>query len=107
MITLDADTVIEPDAVGRLVRHFELPGNERLGGVAGVVKVGNRTADLLTRWQALEYITQIGVELHSPKRPGRSPPSSRGLRRLAPRGHPGGWRVLQGHPRRRDFATWP
>ncbi|MBK7723141.1 MAG: glycosyltransferase [Austwickia sp.] len=62
VITLDADTVIEPDTVGHLVRHFELPGNERLGGVAGVVKVGNRTTNLLTRWQALEYITQIGIE---------------------------------------------
>lgn len=62
VVTLDADTVLEPDTVGNLVRHFSLPGNERLGGVAGVVKVGNRKTNLLTRWQALEYLTQIGIE---------------------------------------------
>lgn len=62
VITLDADTIIEPATIGNLVRHFTLPGNERLGGVAGVVKVGNRKTNLLTRWQALEYLTQIGIE---------------------------------------------
>jgi biofilm PGA synthesis N-glycosyltransferase PgaC len=30
--------------------------------VAGVVRVGNRKRNLLTRWQSLEYLTQIGVE---------------------------------------------
>ena len=30
--------------------------------MAGVVRVGNRGRNLLTRWQALEYLTQIGVE---------------------------------------------
>lgn len=62
VVTLDADTIIEPNTIGNLVRHFTLPGNERLGGVAGVVKVGNRKTNLLTRWQALEYLTQIGIE---------------------------------------------
>lgn len=62
VVTLDADTIIEPATIGNLVRHFTLPGNERLGGVAGVVKVGNRKTNLLTRWQALEYLTQIGIE---------------------------------------------
>ena len=33
-----------------------------LGAVAGVVRVGNRTANILTRWQALEYVSQIGVD---------------------------------------------
>ena len=27
-----------------------------------MVRVGNRRRNLLTRWQALEYLTQIGVE---------------------------------------------
>lgn len=62
VVTLDADTVLEPGTIGNLVRHFNLPGNERLGGVAGVVKVGNRTTNILSRWQALEYLTQIGIE---------------------------------------------
>jgi cellulose synthase/poly-beta-1,6-N-acetylglucosamine synthase-like glycosyltransferase len=30
--------------------------------VAGVIKVGNHSRNVLTRWQALEYVTQIGVE---------------------------------------------
>lgn len=62
VVTLDADTITDADTVGNLVRHFSLPGNERVGGVAGVVKVGNRKTNLLTRWQALEYLTQIGIE---------------------------------------------
>jgi len=62
VVTLDADTVIESTTVERLVRHFGAEGATRLGAVAGTVKVGNRTRNLLTRWQALEYLVQIGVE---------------------------------------------
>ena len=62
VVTLDADTVILPTTVERLVRHFGGSGAEELGAVAGTVKVGNRTRNLLTRWQALEYLVQIGVE---------------------------------------------
>lgn len=62
VVTLDADTIITPTTIGRLVRHFAVEGGERLGAVAGVVRVGNRGRNLLTRWQALEYITQIGLD---------------------------------------------
>jgi peptidoglycan-N-acetylglucosamine deacetylase len=62
VVTVDADTVLAPDTVGHLVRHFTLDLETRLGAVAGVVRVGNRSRNLLTRWQAVEYITQIGVE---------------------------------------------
>jgi biofilm PGA synthesis N-glycosyltransferase PgaC len=62
VVTLDADTVFTEDTVANLVRRFTLPGSERLGAVAGVIRVGNRTVNLLTRWQALEYLTQIGIE---------------------------------------------
>lgn len=65
VVTLDADTLMGKDTIGNLVRHFardELSGDGRLGGVAGLVKVGNRKTNLLTRWQALEYLTQIGVD---------------------------------------------
>jgi biofilm PGA synthesis N-glycosyltransferase PgaC len=34
----------------------------RVGAVAGVIKVGNYSRNIVTRWQALEYITQIGVD---------------------------------------------
>ena len=53
VVTIDADTEIEPDAISKLVRHFL---NPRVGAVAGNVKVGNRIS-WLTRWQALEYVT--------------------------------------------------
>ena len=45
----------------RLVRHFEADATGNLAAVAGVVKVGNQR-NLLTRWQALEYVVQIGIE---------------------------------------------
>ncbi len=58
VVTIDADTEIEPDAIGKLVRHFSDP---TVGAVAGNVKVGNRSR-WLTRWQALEYITSQNME---------------------------------------------
>lgn len=54
----DADTIILPDAVEKLVRHFT---NPRVGAVAGNAKVGNRI-NLLTKWQALEYITSQNLD---------------------------------------------
>ncbi|HEX6420357.1 MAG TPA: bifunctional polysaccharide deacetylase/glycosyltransferase family 2 protein [Acidimicrobiales bacterium] len=61
VVTLDADTVFEPDTVGNLVRHFLVDGDGRLGAVCGVVRVGN-LGNVLSRWQALDYVTQLGVE---------------------------------------------
>lgn len=58
VITIDADTAIDPDAIPNLVRHF---ADARVGAVAGNVKVGNRNS-WLTRWQALEYITSQILE---------------------------------------------
>src|SRR5260221_6674087 len=58
VVTIDADTEIEPDAIRQLVRHFSDP---QIGAVAGNVKVGNRSR-WLTRWQALEYITSQNME---------------------------------------------
>ena len=58
VVTIDADTEIEPDAIRQLVRHFS---NPKIGAVAGNVKVGNRSR-WLTRWQALEYITSQNME---------------------------------------------
>src|SRR5579883_39737 len=57
-VGIDADTVIAPDAVARLVPHFADP---KVGAVAGNAKVGNRV-NLWTRWQALEYITSQNFE---------------------------------------------
>jgi cellulose synthase/poly-beta-1,6-N-acetylglucosamine synthase-like glycosyltransferase/peptidoglycan/xylan/chitin deacetylase (PgdA/CDA1 family) len=58
VVTIDADTEIEPDAIRKLIRHFSDP---TVGAVAGNVKVGNRSR-WLTRWQALEYITSQNME---------------------------------------------
>jgi cellulose synthase/poly-beta-1,6-N-acetylglucosamine synthase-like glycosyltransferase/peptidoglycan/xylan/chitin deacetylase (PgdA/CDA1 family)/spore germination protein YaaH len=58
VVTIDADTEIEPDAIRKLLRHFSDP---KVGAVAGNVKVGNRSR-WLTRWQALEYITSQNME---------------------------------------------
>ena len=57
-VGIDADTVIAPDAVSKLVVHF---ADERVGAVAGNAKVGNRV-NTWTRWQALEYITSQNFE---------------------------------------------
>jgi cellulose synthase/poly-beta-1,6-N-acetylglucosamine synthase-like glycosyltransferase/peptidoglycan/xylan/chitin deacetylase (PgdA/CDA1 family)/spore germination protein YaaH len=58
VVTIDADTEIERDAISNLLRHFSDP---KIGAVAGNVKVGNRSR-WLTRWQALEYITSQNME---------------------------------------------
>ncbi len=57
-VGIDADTVIAPKAIARLVPHFD---DLRVAAVAGNTKVGNRV-NLWTRWQALEYITSQNFE---------------------------------------------
>lgn len=57
IVTVDADTVFEPDAIRRLVEPFTDP---RIGAVAGNVKVTNRHW-LLGQWQHIEYV--IGFSL--------------------------------------------
>jgi cellulose synthase/poly-beta-1,6-N-acetylglucosamine synthase-like glycosyltransferase/spore germination protein YaaH/peptidoglycan/xylan/chitin deacetylase (PgdA/CDA1 family) len=58
VIALDADTQFEPVTIARLARWFSDP---KLGAVAGNAKVGNRV-NLVTKWQALEYITAQNLE---------------------------------------------
>ena len=58
IVTLDADTVFARDTISKLVRHF---CNPKIGAVAGNAKVGNRI-NLLTRWQALEYVTSQNLD---------------------------------------------
>jgi cellulose synthase/poly-beta-1,6-N-acetylglucosamine synthase-like glycosyltransferase/peptidoglycan/xylan/chitin deacetylase (PgdA/CDA1 family)/spore germination protein YaaH len=58
VIALDADTIFARDTISKLVRHFDDP---KVGAVAGNAKVGNRV-NLLTRWQALEYITSQNLD---------------------------------------------
>lgn len=58
VVVLDADTQFEPSTISRLVRWFADP---EVGAVAGNAKVGNRI-NMLTRWQALEYISAQNLE---------------------------------------------
>jgi len=58
VVALDADTQFQTDTIARLVRWFS---DEKVGAVAGNAKVGNRT-NMVTRWQALEYIVAQNLE---------------------------------------------
>jgi cellulose synthase/poly-beta-1,6-N-acetylglucosamine synthase-like glycosyltransferase/peptidoglycan/xylan/chitin deacetylase (PgdA/CDA1 family)/spore germination protein YaaH len=58
VVMLDADTLFQADTLRRLVARFSDPA---VGAVAGNVKVGNRL-NMLTRWQALEYITSQSLD---------------------------------------------
>jgi cellulose synthase/poly-beta-1,6-N-acetylglucosamine synthase-like glycosyltransferase/peptidoglycan/xylan/chitin deacetylase (PgdA/CDA1 family) len=57
IVTVDGDTVFEPDSIRMLVQPF---ANPAVGAVAGNVKVGNRDT-LVSLWQHIEYV--IGFNL--------------------------------------------
>ena len=58
IVALDADTLFAPQTIGALAHRFYDPA---LGAIAGNAKVGNRT-NIVTRWQALEYITSQNMD---------------------------------------------
>ena len=58
VVGVDADTQLDPHALALLARWF---ADERVGAVAGNVKVGNRR-NLVTRWQSVEYVTSQNVD---------------------------------------------
>ena len=58
VVALDADTLFPPETLPRLARWFADP---KVGAVAGNAVVGNRL-NLVTRWQALEYVTAQNLE---------------------------------------------
>ena len=58
IVALDADTLFPPNTVAQLARWF---ANPKVGAVAGNAVVGNRL-NLVTRWQALEYVTAQNLE---------------------------------------------
>ncbi len=57
IVTVDGDTIFEPDSIRMLVQPFASP---TVGAVAGNVKVGNRQT-LVAAWQHIEYV--IGFNL--------------------------------------------
>ncbi|MFI5311673.1 MAG: glycosyltransferase, partial [Gemmatimonadales bacterium] len=58
VVCLDADTQFDPDTVRALLAPLADPA---VGAVAGNAKVGNRI-NLVTRWQALEYVTSQNLD---------------------------------------------
>jgi cellulose synthase/poly-beta-1,6-N-acetylglucosamine synthase-like glycosyltransferase len=58
VVALDADTQFEPLTIAKLARWFDDP---EVGAVAGDALVGNRV-NLITRWQALEYVIAQNLE---------------------------------------------
>jgi cellulose synthase/poly-beta-1,6-N-acetylglucosamine synthase-like glycosyltransferase/peptidoglycan/xylan/chitin deacetylase (PgdA/CDA1 family) len=57
VVMVDGDTMIEPETVSELVKHF---ADATVGAVSGNAKVGNR-GGLLGKWQHIEYV--IGFNL--------------------------------------------
>ncbi len=58
VVALDADTLFPSDTIAKLARWFADP---KVGAVAGNAIVGNRV-NIVTRWQALEYVTAQNLE---------------------------------------------
>jgi cellulose synthase/poly-beta-1,6-N-acetylglucosamine synthase-like glycosyltransferase/peptidoglycan/xylan/chitin deacetylase (PgdA/CDA1 family)/spore germination protein YaaH len=58
IVALDADTQFPGNTIRMLARRFVDP---EIGAVAGNAKVGNRI-NIVTRWQALEYITSQNMD---------------------------------------------
>jgi len=58
IIALDADTIFATQTIGALAHRFY---DKQMGAVAGNAKVGNRI-NIVTRWQALEYITSQNMD---------------------------------------------
>lgn len=58
VVCIDADTIIDKMALKSFVKHFK---NEKLGAVAGNVKVGNQI-NLLTKLQELDYRMALNLE---------------------------------------------
>jgi len=58
IVSVDADTVFEPETVGLLVAALAAPG---VGAVAGNTKVANRRRRL-GRWQHIEYVVGFNLD---------------------------------------------
>lgn len=58
IVAIDADTVFLHDTVSKLVNGFN---SDNVAAISGNAKVGNRL-NLLTKWQALEYITAQNLD---------------------------------------------
>lgn len=53
VLTVDADSVLAPDAIGNLVEYFR---NEKVSAVVGQVRIGNTNHRIIGRMQMFEYL---------------------------------------------------
>ena len=58
MVLIDADTIIDKNAISNLVRHFY---DKNVAAVCGNILVGNRK-NFITRLQNIEYITSLNFD---------------------------------------------
>jgi cellulose synthase/poly-beta-1,6-N-acetylglucosamine synthase-like glycosyltransferase/peptidoglycan/xylan/chitin deacetylase (PgdA/CDA1 family) len=58
VVTVDADTVFEPDTLALLVQRFREP---HVGAISGNTKVGNRRG-LIGHWQHIEYVMGFNLD---------------------------------------------
>ena len=58
VVTVDADTVFEPDTLTVLVQRFREP---HVGAISGNTKVGNRRG-LIGHWQHIEYVMGFNLD---------------------------------------------
>jgi cellulose synthase/poly-beta-1,6-N-acetylglucosamine synthase-like glycosyltransferase len=58
IVTVDGDTVFEPETLGYLVQRFREPD---VGAISGNTKVGNRTG-IIGRWQHIEYVMGFNLD---------------------------------------------
>jgi len=59
LVTVDSDTIVDPDAITEIVHAFE---DERVGAVTGDVGVTNRRTNLLTRLIEMRYWVAFNQE---------------------------------------------
>jgi hyaluronan synthase len=59
LVTIDSDTIVDPDAITEIVHAFE---DERVGAVTGDVGVTNRRTNLLTRLIDMRYWVAFNQE---------------------------------------------
>jgi cellulose synthase/poly-beta-1,6-N-acetylglucosamine synthase-like glycosyltransferase len=58
LLTVDADTVFEPDAIARLAGAFRDP---RVAGASGNIEISNENDSIWTRLQSIEYLMSISA----------------------------------------------
>jgi poly-beta-1,6 N-acetyl-D-glucosamine synthase len=58
IVTVDGDTIFEPETLRHLVQRFREPD---VGAISGNTKVGNRTG-VIGRWQHIEYVMGFNLD---------------------------------------------